>query len=664
MRWLWRWLDTKQVGPSGALQNGGPELKPTEKWEILRRTPHFLQASFLADLQASAMLTSPPVVVTLLDGAEEHIDQAKLTSVVVTLLDGAEEHIDLAELPANTIRNVKQVVQSRRGHRRRIQSLWIGGADKELPDETDLEDVHVAGSSVIPLFLLLKPLNIVNERAEEIAKGYQLEGETLQDHKNVLVKILIMGDSGVGKTSLLTRIVEGQFHDHYCTTIGIDFRIKTVLRDCHGECGREQGGALLRYREEDSVSVNYQGRGKWHAAKITKAPFLPGVNQVYNVEYQAGIICSEAEKCVHTHHIRPGNSSMNSKRGATASRHQELWAFDVAQIPYLCHSNIKAQVWDHQKRSERLKPLTCVHFRGVHAVLLLFAVTDRNSFLSVIHNHKAQIERLSKRNVHAVVLVGTKSDLVGAHSPFHKDYEPLPEVSTRLKQLSTDTGGAAVTQDAVESGCCASVLDTGGAKDQAKSSESAGGGCSMQMNASPVHDLKEGYQHADALHTLHEMGFGAKNIKRSEDGSYPTFEHVHSSDEGYHVVQLMDMLDRANGSVRQVIQWLVSNENPELSHNPFANLPPLPGAKKQRAVSVEEAETLAEEWGVPYVETSSKTGQGADAALCAVIEAAVQQRIQDARREEAGVGPESESLRPTRQDPQSGETSNGRCAVM
>ena len=43
-----------------------------------------------------------------------------------------------------------------------------------------------------------------------------------------LVKIIVIGDSGVGKTNLITRFCENHFKDTYCATIGVDFKIKSL----------------------------------------------------------------------------------------------------------------------------------------------------------------------------------------------------------------------------------------------------------------------------------------------------------------------------------------------------------------------------------------------------------------------------------------------------
>lgn len=46
-----------------------------------------------------------------------------------------------------------------------------------------------------------------------------------------LAKLLIIGDSGVGKTNILLRFCEDNFNQSHLTTIGIDFKIKTITVD-------------------------------------------------------------------------------------------------------------------------------------------------------------------------------------------------------------------------------------------------------------------------------------------------------------------------------------------------------------------------------------------------------------------------------------------------
>ena len=46
-----------------------------------------------------------------------------------------------------------------------------------------------------------------------------------------LYKLVIVGDTGVGKSSLLLRFADNQFYENYLATIGGDFRFKTMNID-------------------------------------------------------------------------------------------------------------------------------------------------------------------------------------------------------------------------------------------------------------------------------------------------------------------------------------------------------------------------------------------------------------------------------------------------
>jgi Ras-related protein Rab-8A len=49
-----------------------------------------------------------------------------------------------------------------------------------------------------------------------------------EESYDYLVKLIIIGDSGVGKTNILMKFCEQEFKSSYVATIGVDFKIKTI----------------------------------------------------------------------------------------------------------------------------------------------------------------------------------------------------------------------------------------------------------------------------------------------------------------------------------------------------------------------------------------------------------------------------------------------------
>ena len=44
---------------------------------------------------------------------------------------------------------------------------------------------------------------------------------------NYIIKIRVVGDSGVGKSAMINRFVENTYNPTYITTIGVDYKIKS-----------------------------------------------------------------------------------------------------------------------------------------------------------------------------------------------------------------------------------------------------------------------------------------------------------------------------------------------------------------------------------------------------------------------------------------------------
>eukprot|EP00658_Telonema_sp_P-2_P045877 TRINITY_DN3391_c0_g1_i1.p1 TRINITY_DN3391_c0_g1~~TRINITY_DN3391_c0_g1_i1.p1 ORF type:complete len:257 (-),score=56.32 TRINITY_DN3391_c0_g1_i1:471-1241(-) len=83
----------------------------------------------------------------------------------------------------------------------------------------------------------------------------------------VTVKLLVVGDLGVGKTSLIQRFSDNLFRESYVSTVGIDLRVATPVVRGHkirlelwDTAGQERFRAITTayFRKADAISVCYR----------------------------------------------------------------------------------------------------------------------------------------------------------------------------------------------------------------------------------------------------------------------------------------------------------------------------------------------------------------------------------------------------------------------
>ncbi|KAJ1924924.1 Ras GTPase tem1 [Tieghemiomyces parasiticus] len=60
-------------------------------------------------------------------------------------------------------------------------------------------------------------------------EGHKQEEQETAQRANVMIKVGMVGDSHIGKTTLMVKYVENMFDDEYIQTLGVNFMEKTII---------------------------------------------------------------------------------------------------------------------------------------------------------------------------------------------------------------------------------------------------------------------------------------------------------------------------------------------------------------------------------------------------------------------------------------------------
>lgn len=186
-------------------------------------------------------------------------------------------------------------------------------------------------------------------------------------------KIIILGDFGCGKTSLLQRITDNIFSYSYVSTIGVDYFIK---RYNHTDIFEEQ--EIVR----DNIS-------------LTSGSCLISNLKTKLKTNKDNKLTTSKKPIIHP--------NPNFKQYRTALNN----VINKNDITYYL------RLWDTSGQ-ERFSKIVNAYYKNMCAAVFLFDLTNSNSFKSIEKWHHDMFEKIDKSSKEylPIILVGNKADLV------------------------------------------------------------------------------------------------------------------------------------------------------------------------------------------------------------------------------------------------------------
>nr|POF25242.1 ras-related protein rab2bv [Quercus suber] len=205
------------------------------------------------------------------------------------------------------------------------------------------------------------------------------KGDHVYDY---LFKIVLIGDSGVGKSNILSRFTRNEFCLESKSTIGVEFATRTLQIE----------GKTIKAQIWDTA-----GQERYRA--ITSAYYRGAVGAllVYDI------------------------TKRQTFENVQSSSHFKFIMFSLMQIE---GKTIKAQIWDTAGQ-ERYRAITSAYYRGAVGALLVYDITKRQTFENV-QRWLRELREHADSNI-VIMLAGNKADLNHLRAVSAADAQVLAE---------------------------------------------------------------------------------------------------------------------------------------------------------------------------------------------------------------------------------------------
>ncbi|KAM5441154.1 hypothetical protein MferCBS31731_003942 [Microsporum ferrugineum] len=231
-----------------------------------------------------------------------------------------------------------------------------------------------------------------------------------------IAKLVCIGDSGTGKSSLTVRLCEGRFSTTHDVTIGVEFGSRIVP---------------VGPPASDEIGVNFDDTSlaSTPSALSPSASFAGTINsQAVNKNGKPG-----SEKS-----IPPSPRSLSG-----------LPPPPIKPLEPPVQKRMKLSLWDTAGQ-ETYKSITRSYFRGASGALLVFDITRPPTFASLTQ-WLQDLRQIAEERI-VVILVGNKSDLVDDSKGKERDADN-PDTSADTNTDNDNNKQQRVTREEAEEWC-------------------------------------------------------------------------------------------------------------------------------------------------------------------------------------------------------------------